>query len=115
MSPRARCSNYGRGNLLLMAAICCMQQGDKEQRLTVHGDRTEQSGPLTRPRGRVKCLGTVVKVTPETSEDHSPPIVLLRSLLRTITSSSLQSSCYSFHINNDVIEHRSYGFCSASR
>lgn len=66
--------------------------------------------PPTRPRGRVKRLGTAVKVTPETSEDHSPPIVLLRSLLGTITSSSPRSSCCSFHVSEDVIERRSYGF-----
>lgn len=56
------------------------------------------------------CAGTVVKVTAETSEDHSPPIVLLGSQLRTITSFPLRRLCYSFHINEDVIEHRSYGF-----
>lgn len=56
------------------------------------------------------CAGTVLKVTTETSEDHSSPIVILGSQLRTITSSSLRRLCYSFHINEDVIEHRSYGF-----
>lgn len=58
----------------------------------------------------MRCAGNVVKVTTVTSEDHSPPTVLLRSLLRTITSSSLTSLCHSFHINEDVIEHQSYGF-----
>lgn len=42
VSPRACCSHYGCGNLLLMAAICCMHQGYQEQRLAVHGNQTKE-------------------------------------------------------------------------
>lgn len=71
VSPRARRSHYGRGNLLLMAAICCTHRAYEEQRPAVQGKRAAWSGLLTRLRGRANCVALAPR-----RKERSPPTVL---------------------------------------
>lgn len=50
-------------------------------RSTWKPNRVIRSSDLPPWSCKMRCAGTVVKVTTETFEDHSPPIVFLRSLL----------------------------------